>query len=100
MPGVQSDFLLRPCESRGVDARGIDVSEWAIAQVPEHVKPYCRVGSITEAIEGHYDLITCIEVLEHLPAFEADPVIRESLRTHGHCSLLLHSRTISTSRPT
>src|SRR5262249_184351 len=30
------------------------------------IKPFCRVASATEPLEGRWDLITCIEVLEHL----------------------------------
>ena len=34
------------------------------------VRPFCAVGSLAEPIEGEYDLITCIEVLEHMPEAE------------------------------
>jgi GT2 family glycosyltransferase/2-polyprenyl-3-methyl-5-hydroxy-6-metoxy-1,4-benzoquinol methylase len=73
--GCAIGMLVEALRKRGVDARGIDLSSWAIDQVPEGLRPYCQVGSITEPIGGHYDLITCIEVLEHLPASEAETVI-------------------------
>ena len=88
--GCAIGLLVEALRARGVDASGVDVSAWAIAQVPEELRPYCRVGSITEALEGHYDLITCIEVLEHLPAFEADPVIQNLC---AHADAVLFSST-------
>ncbi len=73
--GCAIGMLVEALRDRGVEASGMDLSPWAIGQVPERIRPYCRVGSITEPIDGHYDLITCIEVLEHLPASDANPVI-------------------------
>ena len=84
--GCAIGMLVEALRARGVDARGMDVSEWAISQVPEELRPYCQVGSITEPIDGHYDLITCIEVLEHLPAAEADRVV-ENLCAHADAVL-------------
>ena len=68
-------FLVEDLRKRGVDAWGVDVSEYAISQVHESVADRCRVGSLTEPFERRYDLITCIEVLEHLPPEEAEPAI-------------------------
>src|ERR1019366_3402488 len=65
--GCATGMLVEALRDRGVDARGIDVSTWAIDQVPEALGPFCKVGSITEELDGRYDLITCFEVLEHLP---------------------------------
>ena len=31
----------------------------------------CSLGSVADPIEGRYDLVTCIEVLEHMPEAEA-----------------------------
>ena len=69
--GCAKGFLVEQLRERGVDASGIDMSEHAIAEVHESVRDHCRVASLTEPLDRRYDLITCIEVLEHLPAAEA-----------------------------
>jgi O-antigen biosynthesis protein len=56
------------------------------------MRPYCRQASLTEPIEGHYDLITCIEVLEHMPDEEARAAIRNLT---GATSAILFSSTPS-----
>jgi SAM-dependent methyltransferase len=68
--GCAKGFLVRALRERGVEAYGIDASEYAISQAGEEVRPYVQVGSITEPLKDRYDLITCIEVIEHLPAPE------------------------------
>ena len=75
---------------RGVEAWGIDVSEYAISQVHESVRPYCRVATATEPLGERYDLITCIEVLEHVPPAETDAVIGNLC---AHADELLFSST-------
>lgn len=70
--GCAWGFLVETLRERQVQAWGIDVSEYAIGQVHERVRAYCRVGSITEPFERRYDLITCIEVLEHLPQADSE----------------------------
>jgi hypothetical protein len=37
-----------------------------MANVRPDMKPFCRQQSLEYPIEGHYDLVTCIEVLEHM----------------------------------
>jgi GT2 family glycosyltransferase len=78
--GCGIGFLVEALRQRGVDARGIDISAWAIDQVPDDLRPYCTMGSITEELEGHHDLITCVEVLEHLPPFLADDAVANLCR--------------------
>ena len=73
--GCAWGFLVEAFWDRGVEARGVDVSEYAIAHLRPDMQPYCRVGSLTEPIEREYDLITCIEVLEHMPGGEVDRAI-------------------------
>ncbi len=70
--GCAIGLLVEALRARGVEASGFDVSEYAISRVHESVAEHCRVGSLTEPIEGRYDLITCIEVIEHLPPEDAD----------------------------
>ena len=68
--GCALGFLVESFWDRGVEAWGIDISPYAISQVRRDMQPYCRVGSLADAIEGRYDLIACIEVLEHMPEEE------------------------------
>lgn len=73
--GCAMGFLVEGLRKRGVEASGVDVSEYAISQVHESVAEHCRVGSLTEPLGGRYDLVTCIEVLEHIPPEGADAAI-------------------------
>ena len=88
--GCAIGLLVEGLRSRGVDARGVDISTWAIDQVPEHLRSYCEVGSVTEELRGHYDLITCIEVLEHLPPSLAEFAVANLCR---HAQTVLFSST-------
>jgi SAM-dependent methyltransferase len=73
--GCAMGLLVEQLCERGVDAYGIDISEYAISQVPEAVGDRCRVGSLIDAIDGRYDLVTCIEVVEHMVPDEAQKAI-------------------------
>jgi 2-polyprenyl-3-methyl-5-hydroxy-6-metoxy-1,4-benzoquinol methylase len=53
---------------RGVEAEGVDISEYAIANVRADMREHSRVPSLTEPFTSRYDLIVCVEVLEHMPA--------------------------------
>ncbi len=69
-------FLVESLRDRGVDASGVDISSFAIEKVRDDIRPYCRVASIASSpIPGRFDLIICIEVLEHLSPDEATRAI-------------------------
>jgi SAM-dependent methyltransferase len=70
--GCAMGFLVEALRDRGVEAFGLDISPYAIERVRDDVLPYCRVTSITEPLSQRYDLIVCIEVLEHLSPREAE----------------------------
>lgn len=74
--GCGSGMLVESLWDRGVEARGRDISEQAIDQVRPDMRSYCAVGSIVDPVDGEYDLVTCIEVLEHLDEAEALQAIR------------------------
>ncbi|MEM7530764.1 MAG: methyltransferase domain-containing protein [Chloroflexota bacterium] len=81
--GCAMGFLVETLRNRGVEAYGVDISEHAISQVHESIRPYCWVGSITEpfdraslaSLPKKFDLITCIEVVEHMPPKSVPPTI-------------------------
>ena len=80
--GCAWGFLVEAFRKRGVEAYGLDISEFAIKNVHQDFKPYCRIGSIADSFDREYDLITCIEVLEHMPQREAEKAI-ENICSHA-----------------
>jgi len=78
--GCAIGLLVEALRARGVDATGIDLSSYAIGQVPESVRAYCRHGSIADEFPARYDLIVSLEVVEHMPAREAEAAISNFCR--------------------
>jgi hypothetical protein len=73
--GCAMGMVVESLRDRGVEAFGVDISEYAIDHVRDDVRPFCRVGSILEPFPRRYDLIVCIEVLEHLPVRDAERAV-------------------------
>ncbi|HEY6469246.1 MAG TPA: class I SAM-dependent methyltransferase [Candidatus Dormibacteraeota bacterium] len=73
--GCAIGLLVEALRDRGVDADGIDFSEFAIARARDDMRGHLTLGSITEPLQRRYDLITCLEVLEHLTPQDADKAI-------------------------
>lgn len=78
--GCALGLLVEVLRDRAVDARGIDLSSYAIDRVHEKVRPYCAHGSIAVEFDSHYDLVLCIEVAEHMPPAEAEAAIANICR--------------------
>src|ERR1035438_7252351 len=78
--GCAMGFLVEALWDLGIEAWGIDISPYAIQNTRRDMRPYCRVGDIAKDIDGSYDLITCIEVLEHLPADAAVAAVERMCR--------------------
>lgn len=74
--GCAWGYLVSALRDRGVEAYGIDISSYAISKVRVDVKPYCAVCSLTESLPSKFpkkfDLVTSIEVLEHM--YEEDGI--------------------------
>src|SRR5437867_6458172 len=93
--GCALGLLVEALRTRGVDATGIDLSSFAIANVHEPMRRYCRLGSIIDDLPEQYDLIVSIEVLEHLPPPEGEAAIANFCR---HTNDVLFSSTPSDHR--
>lgn len=73
--GCAKGMLVQALASRGVDARGRDISAYAIETAHADVRNRLTVASATEPIKERYDVITCVEVLEHLSPSDAQDAI-------------------------
>lgn len=78
--GCAMGFLVESLRRRGVDAYGMDVSEYALGQVHPDIRPFCWLGSVVDALPRVYDLIVCIEVLEHLAPRDAERAVENLCR--------------------
>ena len=73
--GCALGFLVESLRNVGVEAYGVDISEFAIQNAHESIQAYVKVGSVTEPFAQKYDLIVSIEVLEHLAKADAEAAI-------------------------
>src|SRR5437868_6500995 len=78
--GCAMGLLVEALRDRGVEAWGIDISTYALDQVRPDIGAFCRATPVTAELAREYDLITCIEVLEHLPPDEADRAVSNFAR--------------------
>ncbi len=69
--GCAMGFLVEALRDRGVEASGTDISHFAVSQAGGSAIGHCSVKSATDPIEGRYDVITCIEMIEHLEPDDA-----------------------------
>ena len=73
--GCAMGFLVEKLREKGIEAWGVDISEYAIGEVTPSVKDHCWVGSVADPFPRKYDLIVSIEVLEHLPPEDAERTV-------------------------
>ncbi len=73
--GCARGLFVQALAATGLQASGIDISEHAIATAHVDVRDRLRVASATEPLGGPYDLVACIEVLEHMSPVDAQRAI-------------------------
>lgn len=73
--GCARGLLVQALRDRGVDAGGFDVSTHAIESAHPDVREHLWVASATDPIEGRYDLVSMIEVTEHMAPQDAQRAI-------------------------
>lgn len=74
--GCAMGYLVRAMTERNKLSRGIDFSEYAIQHADPSIKDLLRLHDIILPIgEYSYDLVTCVEVLEHLKPSQTERAI-------------------------
>jgi ubiquinone/menaquinone biosynthesis C-methylase UbiE len=66
----------------GIEVHGLDISEYAIANAKEEIKPRLRVGSATQLPwpDRHFDLVYSLNTLHNLHCYDLEPALREMER--------------------
>ncbi|MNW42157.1 bifunctional 3-demethylubiquinone-9 3-methyltransferase/ 2-octaprenyl-6-hydroxy phenol methylase [compost metagenome] len=68
--GCATGYLVEAFRARGVEAYGIDISDYAISNAKEEIRQYLEVQSILDPLPSYFpqkfDLVITLEVLEHL----------------------------------
>lgn len=68
--GCAKGFEVMEARDRGFDARGVDISEYAISQAPDRVKPYifqADLADLSQFKDNEFDLVCSFDVLHILP---------------------------------
>jgi SAM-dependent methyltransferase len=79
--GCGRGYLVNSLRRQGVEAWGIDTSAAAVRDALPESQPFCQVGSILDPLpRAHYDLIVCIDILEHYPPLEAIKAVENLCR--------------------
>ena len=68
--GCAFGYLVEALRKKGVEAYGIDISEYAINNAEESIKPYVKnmsaLDELPDDFPKHFDLVVSIEMIEHL----------------------------------
>ena len=68
--GCATGFVVEALRELGIDACGVDVSQYAVEQAAKGARGHISYGDLTRRLpfpDGRFDLITVLETLEHLP---------------------------------
>lgn len=96
--GCAKGFLVGELRQRDTIAWGVDISRYALKNAVREARDYVSYQSATDMMPMKYALITCIEVLEHIPEADALKAL-DNICAHAD-TILFSSTATDTVEPT
>ena len=81
--GAARGYLVKAFRERGVDAVGVDISQWAVTNCAEGVEDYMYCGDICDLStwdDDEFDLVIGLDVFEHIHVPDLLLAINEAVR--------------------
>ncbi len=80
--GCAMGYIVRRLRAEGIDAWGLDISQYAIDHAPEEVKPYLQRGTSAKLpwADDEFDYVVSFATLEHLEGIDLFATIGELQR--------------------
>lgn len=84
--GCATGYLVEVLRERGLEAEGCDLSQFAVDHAAPGAAGHLRVASLLDRLpweDGAFELVTALEILEHLPPDLVRPALAELSRVCG-----------------
>jgi len=81
--GCAKGYLMKYLRNRSIEADGVDISEYAVANADPSIRPYimnCDISKRTLYQDDYFDLICSFNLLEHLTIEELKSAVDEIKR--------------------